>query len=304
MTVLPGWEAKQVARALRGRKSGCGWICFCPAHDNRKTPALSVCDAKDGRLLVKCHAGCDGGVVMAELQRRRIIDSKGFGTNTPGLADMTRRRAQDRRGEQKRLDVAHDLFRNAISCEGTIAQTYLEETRAIHGIRFSRLQTTLRFHPRVHHSPSSQFLPAIIARIRGPRGQSLGVHRTYLKSDGSGKADVTPAKMMLGPASGGAVRFGRDARLIALAEGIETALSVCAAARLTTWASLSTSGMKALILPPLPVAEVVILCADNDTAGLSAAKITTGRLEAEGRSVSIIHPNVAGEDFNDVLRGS
>ena len=34
---------------------------------------------------------------------------------------------------------------------------------------------------------------------------------------------MTPSKMMLGPSAGGAVRFGPDGPVIALAEGIETA---------------------------------------------------------------------------------
>jgi DNA primase len=61
--------------------------------------------------------------------------------------------------------------------------------------------------------------------------------------------------------------------------------------------------MKALILPPPPVGEVVIIAADHDEAGLAAAELTAARLEAEGRAVSIIHPLKPGTDFNDLLRG-
>lgn len=166
------------------------------------------------------------------------------------------------------------------------------------------MKATLRYHPAALHSPSGLRLPAMVAQIRGPKGEALGVHRTFLKPDGSGKADVSPAKMMLGPSSGGAVRFGPDGRVIALAEGIETALSVSRASRLTVWATLSTSGLKGLILPPVPVAEVVIIAADHDDAGIMAAEAAAGRFEAEGRAVSIIHPRLRGQDFNDVLRGA
>ena len=130
----------------------------------------------------------------------------------------------------------------------------------------------------------------------------MGIHRTYLNLDGSGKADVQGAKMMLGRASGGAVRFGKDNRVIAIAEGLETALSLSMASRLTVWACLSTSGMKGLILPPMPTAEVIVIAADHDDAGLAAAEITAARFEAEGRAVSIITPQTKGADFNDVLR--
>jgi len=110
--------------------------------------------------------------------------------------------------------------------------------------------------------------------------------------------------MMLGPSAGGAVRFGPDGPVIAIAEGIETALSVARASRLTVWATLSTNGLKGLILPRSSLAEVVVICADNDEAGLRAAEDKAGRLELKGRAVSIIHPPNAGDDFNDVLRGS
>ena len=64
----------------------------------------------------------------------------------------------------------------------------------------------------------------MIARVDGlPR---LAVHRTYLRPDGSGKAEVHPAKAMLGAALGGAVRVADGHGPLVVAEGIETALSL------------------------------------------------------------------------------
>lgn len=193
------------------------------------------------------------------------------------------------------------MFAAAVSCEDTAAETYLAG-RGIVGLRFDKIRATLRFHPAALHKPSGLRLPALLAQIRGPKREAMGIHRTFLRPDGSGKADVSPAKMMLGPSSGGSVRFGPDNRIIALAEGIETALSVSLATRLTVWATLSTSGLKGLVLPPPPAAEVVIIAADNDSAGLAAAEVTAARIEAEGRSVSIVRPPQPGHDFNDMLR--
>jgi hypothetical protein len=297
-------EAEQVGRALGGRMSGKSWICFCPAHDNTKTPALSVTDGPDGRLLVKCHAVCSGRDVMAALQHRGIIDGMGHKAQTPSAAQMIKRKAEDHRRDEQRLQYAHDLFTAGICCDGTPVQTFLEDVRGIKGLRFNKMKNTLRFHPAVMHTPTEQILPAMLAQIRDHKGRPLGIHRTYLLPDGSGKADVQPNKMMLGQSSGGAVRFGPDGPVIALAEGIETALSISRASRLTVWASLSTSGLKGIILPPIPVGEVIIICADNDIAGLGAARTVAERLESGGRVVSIIHPKQAGADFNDVLQGA
>ena len=48
------------------RGSGSGWMCTCPAHDDRN-PSLSVREAKDGSVLLKCHAGCSNESVVASL---------------------------------------------------------------------------------------------------------------------------------------------------------------------------------------------------------------------------------------------
>jgi hypothetical protein len=39
------------------KRSGAGWSCRCPAHDDRD-PSLSIDAGDDGRALVNCHAGC------------------------------------------------------------------------------------------------------------------------------------------------------------------------------------------------------------------------------------------------------
>ncbi|MBL1436722.1 MAG: toprim domain-containing protein [Rhodobacteraceae bacterium] len=296
-------EAQTITLALHGdfrNGSGLAPCPICQPEAQRDQRALSISES-GGRLLLYCHKG--GCKVFPELQARGLIDGHGQHASPPDPAEAEQRRQRDQQKQAQRLAHCHEIFNQARTCEGTIAQTYLEDVRGIEGLRFHKMKNTLRFAPEVMHSPSGQKLPAIIARIRGVDGRPLGIHRTYLCPDGSGKADVTPAKMMLGPSSGGAVRFGPDGPVIALAEGIETALSVARASRLTVWATLSTSGLKGLILPPPPVGEVVIICADNDEAGLSAAKDKAARLEAEGRAVSIIHPPKAGDDFNDVLRG-
>lgn len=45
---------------LRGvQRAGKGWLCYCPAHDDKAKRSLSVGIGADGRTLLKCHArGC------------------------------------------------------------------------------------------------------------------------------------------------------------------------------------------------------------------------------------------------------
>jgi hypothetical protein len=63
--------AQTIAEALSGRKAGSGWTARCPAHEDR-TPSLSIRDSDDGKVLVRCHAGCDQGRVIAALRARNL----------------------------------------------------------------------------------------------------------------------------------------------------------------------------------------------------------------------------------------
>jgi putative DNA primase/helicase len=75
------------------------------------------------------------------------------------------------------------------------------------------------------------------------------------------------------------------------------------AAAMPAWAALSTSGIKALLLPP--VVRTVIILADHDVngAGERAARAAAERWLAEGLRVQLAMPPEPGSDFNDVLVG-
>lgn len=40
------------------------WIARCPGHDDR-SPSMSIREMSDGRVLVKCFAGCSFGEIVA-----------------------------------------------------------------------------------------------------------------------------------------------------------------------------------------------------------------------------------------------
>jgi DNA primase len=62
--------AADIARHLRGRKSGAAWMVRCPAHDDQN-PSMSVRDV-DGKVLFHCHAGCDQQAVVDALKARGL----------------------------------------------------------------------------------------------------------------------------------------------------------------------------------------------------------------------------------------
>jgi putative DNA primase/helicase len=107
---------------------------------------------------------------------------------------------------------------------------------------------------------------------------------------------------MLGRFMGGAIRFAAAGPEMAIGEGIETTLSYMQVSGIPSWAAICTSGMRSIVLPPLPMAAVVHLLVDLDPAGEEAAKAAADRLSREGRAVKLARPTT-GKDFNDALRG-
>lgn len=43
-----------------------GWKAKCPAHEDKK-PSLSIAEGEDGRILLKCFAGCPPEAIVTAL---------------------------------------------------------------------------------------------------------------------------------------------------------------------------------------------------------------------------------------------
>jgi len=59
-----------IAHALEARRSGSSWMAKCPAHDDHN-PSLSIREV-DGKVLVRCHAGCAQRDVIDALTARGL----------------------------------------------------------------------------------------------------------------------------------------------------------------------------------------------------------------------------------------
>lgn len=58
---------QNVLSRLQGvRKDGRGWKALCPAHNDRK-PSLKIDEAEDGKVLLKCFAGCGTEDIIAAI---------------------------------------------------------------------------------------------------------------------------------------------------------------------------------------------------------------------------------------------
>lgn len=191
------------------------------------------------------------------------------------------------------------ILARTVPIAGTLAETYLRSR----GLVVPSCEN-LRFHPDLVHWETRTGSPAMVAVIRDAEGEATGLHRTWLALDGTGKARLTPNRKMLGKSSGGAVRLSAPIDgLLALAEGIETALAVMTACPdMPVWAALSASNLERIELPS-GITRVIIL-ADHDAsgAGQRAAEAAAFRLHQQGCRVFIASPPQEGDDFNDLLR--
>ena len=84
----------------------------------------------------------------------------------------------------------------------------------------------LRFHDMLRHAPTTTWYPVLVAERRDASGRLVALHRTFLRHDGSGKAQTDPVRMDLGPAKGTAIRLSPVSDELLIGEGIETTLSV------------------------------------------------------------------------------
>lgn len=281
----------QLTQDLGGRWNGHSGIAFCPAHNNHRTPALSISVGDNGTLLLHCFSGCAFSDIAKAINARghelpRAIETPPSPHNTQNaLREKARRSAQ-----------ARMIWEETQAIANTPAERYLRSR----GIS-SPLPETLRYHPQCWHGPSAHRHPAMIALVEGSSG--MAIHRTYLAPDGVGKAKVDHAKMMLGTTAGGAVRLTEndDNGPHVIAEGIETALSLgCGLLSTpgTIWAALSAPGMAKVVLPRRAGALVVAM--DGDDAGRKAGFQLAQRADSAGWQVSLLDaPD--GRDWNDVL---
>ena len=292
--------AHDLAHSLmsRPRRNGPGWLVLCPVHGD-KHPSLSLKDGDNGKLLVRCFAGCEAREILKTLRDMGLLD----GESSP--VRPTPEPPKD--DTERRIDRAEAIWNESAPIkEGDPVHRYL----AGRGITLPRYPEDLQCHSSLDYWEVSDAgkpvktgtFPAMLAVVRSPQGRPVALLRTYLTEDGK-KAPVDPVKKAYGvhPMQGGAVRlFPPKEGFLAVAEGVEDSLSAMILWGIPTWACLGTSGMRTF-QPPERVQELMIFAdRDENGAGQKAALALAQRLEDKGMAVRIRVPS-GQKDLNQLL---
>lgn len=315
---------------------------LCPFHSER-TPSFYVIEPKGFWHCFGCGAHGDAiAWVRQTTTARNFLEAVEYLAARAGLAQtgpkldpkpIVPRPSDDLLAERqaKKIEGARDIWaRHQVATEYTPVGRYLRDIRRI---RLAPVPPTIGYIPQLDHPYLRRGVgfPAMVAPIQAVDRRIVGVHCTYLASDGGGKMTAPPgwpageawkAKIMRGVARHGAIRLTPAEDLMVVAEGVETALSVLQALYdeevgaphidgepVGVWAAGSLDNMGAIALPA-GVREV-ILAADGDGKIPDAAEperkdpeeliqAAAAKHRDEGRNVRIARPP-AGADFNDLL---
>ncbi|MFO1127725.1 MAG: toprim domain-containing protein [Rhodospirillales bacterium] len=288
--------AERIARALTAKptRTARGWLVRCVAHDDRD-PSLSLADGDDGRLLVRCFAGCDARDVLAALRHRGLLDDRPTdGYQRPRQAPPPKPAPVPDLAYMSRLwDATRPVTADDPAGRYLVAR----------GCRLPHPDGDLRWSPALRHR-CGHVGPALVGLVTAATdaGQRMTLHRTWIMGDGSGrKAPVDPPRLVLRdyPKLGGVVRLWPDCEVtyeLGLGEGVETALTL-ARGFTPVWSTIDAGNLKAL--PVLAGTEAVTVAVDHDPAGIAAFEALAERWTEAGREVRRIMSPTPGEDLND-----
>lgn len=281
--VVDAGRLERIARALGGRRSGAGWVCRCPAHDDGR-PSLSLGIGADGRLLLHCFAGCYFRDVISALEERGLL-ACGGGSGEDARPSAVRLRAERARVEAERLVERVEGARRIWAAARPIAP----------GDPVDRYLRGRGLRPAGEGWPACLAIsadgagPIMVARLeRWPSREVAAVQVTRLTRWG-GKRAVEPVRLTYGLARGAAVPIvpwsASTSRAVILVEGVEDGLAVAMAAG--AGAILACVGAANAARVELPPRSAVVLALDGDEAGRAAARAAERALAARGHRVAV-----------------
>jgi hypothetical protein len=287
-------NAEQLAKALGGKRSGNQFKAKCPAHWDA-TPSLIIFDGREGKVQVRCLAGCSNEEVIAALRSRGLWHREEAGDDEGNVSRQT----NDRQADRNRA-LAMAIWDESSDAQNTLGEMYLWQRN----LELPKdAVCCMRFNPRCPRG--GERVPALVVLMRNYLTcEPQAVQRIYLTQ--RGVKDGTP--MMLGPSGGCAMMltswfdtFSDDLSFcprLFVCEGCETGLALMRDGYTPVWALGDAGHIRSL--PVLFGVGCLVICADNDLPGLSAAEACWLRWSAAPHQTAVIRkPAMEGKDFAD-----
>lgn len=279
-----------VGAVVKLQRAGNEFKACCPLHAD-KSPSFTIFDGGRRFQCFGCGAGGDVLDFLQQLHRVSLREAADMltGGNLPAvhIAPLPVDDGADRISEAKAI------WRAAEPATGTLAETYLR-SRGLHlpipeSIRFARLR----------YGTKGPEHPALIACVASADNKLIGIQRTYLAPDGSGKASVPKAKLSLGRVSGGAIRLAPCAASLIVCEGLEDGLTLQQELGRSVWVAAGASMLPNMIFPA--GVRSIAIGGDNDKAGQASARKAAETFAHRGIDSRVFFP-VDAKDFNQELQ--
>lgn len=287
---LPAIAARH---GIKLKPAGNEFKACCPFH-SEKTPSFTVFPGARGWRF-HCH-GCgasgDGIDFKMRLQGVSLREAAAIDRDRHFPTIQLAAPLPDPRPD--RLAEARAIWRGAQPVRGTLAERYLR-ARAI----MIAIPDSIRF-AQLPYGSRGPLHPCLVAAVASVDNRLIGIQRTYLNADGTGKANVPKAKLNLGGVTGGAIRLAPCARSMIVCEGLEDGLSLMQELGRAVWVAAGAGNLPKMRFPQ--GAEAVAIGGDGDDAGRAAARKAVEAYQSAGIRARAFFP-LEAKDFNAELMG-
>lgn len=236
-----------------------------------------------------------------ESARRLITDLKEI-ESAVGIINLSKKEIEKKEqlrsiANENKIKYAAKTFERCQPIEGTEGERYFK-ARAI-----SKFEGCgIKYHSAILNKESGTLTPTILFAVKANHdGPIQAIHRIFLNSNGTGKAALVSPKMALGPIKGAGIWLLGAHHLqekLYIAEGPENALSILSMGRGPVVSTINATNFSNLFVPEN--IKIIVLCPDNDKAGIANTKKALKAYHKKGRVIKIAMPP-PGKDFNDLL---
>ena len=267
----------------------------CPICAGKDRFRFDDRNGKGSWICNECGAG-DGFSLVAKVRKIDMVTAKMM--VTPLLGSATKQEYRKADNSTSLRTAAERFWRSTgVVAENSPVGLYLQKRLGCFNPK-----GTIRQGQATHPADRGSNYFVMAAKISGPDGKGVSVHKTYITNDGS-KAPLNPNKVMMpGPlVQGASIWLSDPAEHMGIAEGIETAMSATLLYGIPTWAAISATIMKSF--EPPEICKKLTIFADNDSnfVGQAAAYELARRLVTTRQiDVQVAIPDQVG-DWNDIL---